>query len=72
MIPSSGSVTNLGYNQANQLTGYGQGSTTTATYAYNGDGLRMSQTVSGVTTPYTWDVSGAEPLLISDGTYDYV
>jgi YD repeat-containing protein len=72
MIPSSGSVTNLGYNQANQFTSYGQGSTTTATYAYNGDGLRMSQTVSGVTTPYTLDVSGAEPLLISDGTYDYV
>jgi len=25
-----------------------------------------------VASPYTWDVSGSEPLLISDGTYDYV
>ena len=72
MTPASGSATNLGYNQANQLTSYGQGSTTAATYAYNGNGLRMGQTVSGVTIPYTWDVSGSEPLLISDGTYDYV
>ena len=72
LTPSTGSATNLGYNQANQLTSYGTGSTTTATYTYNGDGLRMSQTVAGVTIPYTWDVSGSEPLLISDGTYDYV
>jgi RHS repeat-associated protein len=72
MTPSAGSATNLGYNQANQLTSYGQGSTTTATYTYDGDGLRMTQTVGGVTIPYTWDVSGSEPLLISDGTYDYV
>ncbi len=72
MTPSTGSATNLGYNQANQLTSYGTGSTTTATYTYDGDGLRMSQTVAGVASPYTWDVSGSEPLLISDGTYDYV
>jgi RHS repeat-associated protein len=72
MTPPSGSATNLGYDQANQLTSYGQGTTTTATYTYDGDGLRMSQTVSGVTIPYTWDVSSSEPLLISDGTYDYV
>jgi RHS repeat-associated protein len=72
MTPSTGSATNLGYNQANQLTSYGTGSTTTATYTYNGNGLRMSQTVGGVTIPYTWDVSGSEPLLISDGTYDYM
>jgi RHS repeat-associated protein len=72
MTPSSGSATTLGYDQANRLTSSGQGSTTTATYAYDGDGLRMSQTVSGVTIPYTWDVSGSEPLLLSDGSYDYV
>ncbi len=33
--------TNLGYDQGNRLTGWGQGSTTTATYTYNADGLRM-------------------------------
>jgi RHS repeat-associated protein len=72
MTPASGSATNLSYDEANQLTSYGTGSTTIATYTYNGDGLRMSKTVAGVTTPYTWDVSGSEPLLLSDGTYDYV
>jgi RHS repeat-associated protein len=72
MTPSSGSPTNLGFDEANQLTSYGEGSTTTATYAYNGDGLRMGKIVSGVMTPYSWDESGSEPLLISDGTNDYV
>jgi RHS repeat-associated protein len=70
VTPASGTVTNLGYDQANHLTSWSQGSTT-ATYAYNGDGLRMSKTVSGVTNPMTWDVGGL-PLLISDATFDYV
>jgi RHS repeat-associated protein len=72
VTPSTGSVTNLGYDQANRLKSWGQGSTTTATYAYNGDGLRMSKTVSGVTTPYTWDTSGRLALLIADGASQYV
>ena len=72
VTPPSGSPTNLGYDQANRLSSWGVGSTTTATYAYNGDGLRMSKTVSGVTTPFTWDVSGTIPRLISDGTSQYV
>jgi RHS repeat-associated protein len=70
VTPPTGSAASLGYDQANRLTSYAQGSTS-ATYKYNGDGLRMSKTVAGVTTPFTWDVSGV-PLLISDGTYDYV
>ncbi|MHB8613374.1 MAG: RHS repeat-associated core domain-containing protein [Candidatus Dormibacteraceae bacterium] len=70
MTPPSGSAASLGYDQANRLTSFVQGSIS-ASYKYNGDGLRMSKTVTGVTTPFTWDVSGM-PLLMSDGTYDYV
>ena len=56
------------YDQANRLTGY-DGS---ASYAYNGDGLRMSKTVSGATTQATWDVAEGLPLMLKDGTTSYV
>jgi RHS repeat-associated protein len=68
----SGSATHLGYDQGDRLTSYGQGSTTIATYAYNGDGLRTSKTVSGVTSQLTWDVASSPSSLLSDGTSDYV
>jgi RHS repeat-associated protein len=58
----------LTYNQANQLTAYG----TTASYAYNGDGLRMSKTVNHVTTAFTWDQSGSLPVLIAAGEDSYL
>jgi len=64
----TGATTTLAYDQANRLTGYGS----SATYGYNGDGLRMSKTVSGTTTPFTWDPSGSLPLLLSDGSSSYV
>jgi hypothetical protein len=41
---------------------------TAATYAYNGDGLRMSKTVNGTTTQQTWNTAEGLPLLIQDGT----
>jgi len=69
--PPAGSAASFGYDQANRLTSFQQGSTT-ASYAYNGDGLRMSKTVGGVAVPFTWDVSGSVPLLLSDSTYDYI
>jgi RHS repeat-associated protein len=53
----------LSYNQAGQLTAYG----TTATYAYDGDGLRISKTVNGATTAFAWDQSGSLPALITAG-----
>jgi RHS repeat-associated protein len=65
---SGGTATSLGYDQANRLVSYG----TSATYAYNGDGLRMSKTVSGVTTPFTWDVAEGPPLLLYDGSTSYI
>jgi RHS repeat-associated protein len=64
----SGTATTLGYDQADELVAYGSN----ATYAYNGDGLRTSKTVSSTTQQFTWDLSGANPLLLSDGTNEYV
>ncbi len=59
----------LAYDQANQLTTYG-GATT---YAYDGDGLRTSKTTSGTTQVFSYDqVTGSTPLLISDGSTDYI
>lgn len=65
---TSAGATSLGYNQAGELTGYG----TTATYAYDGDGLRMSKAVGGATTAFAWDQSGGVPLLIAAGSTSYV
>jgi len=58
----------LSYDQANRLTAYGSA----GTYAYNGDGLRMSKTVSGATSQFLWDVAGNLPLLIKDGSVAYL
>ncbi len=43
-----------------------------ASYAYDGDGVRVSQTVAGSTTNYMSDRAGALSLLIDDGTQGYV
>ncbi|MGI8806434.1 MAG: RHS repeat-associated core domain-containing protein [Acidimicrobiales bacterium] len=43
-----------------------------STYAYDGDGLRTSKTVAGVTTSFTWEASSGMPRLIDDGTNFYL
>jgi RHS repeat-associated protein len=68
LTPAGGSTVTMTYDQANRLTAYGGA----ATYAYNGDGLRMSKTVSGTTTQQAWDTAEGVPLLLVDGTTDYV
>ena len=42
------------------------------TYAYNGDGLRMSKTVGGTAEPFTWDTTTSVPQVLVDGSTDYV
>ena len=64
----SGAMTTLSYDQGNRLIAYGSA----ATYAYNGDGLRMSKTVSGTTSQFVWDVSSNLPLDIKDGSTAYI
>ena len=68
VAPPSGGATTLTYDQANRLTGYGA----SATYAYNGDGLRMSKTVGGSTSQFLWDVGSTLPLLLKEGSTAYV
>ncbi len=68
LTPPSGGATPLAYDQANRLTGYGAN----PTYAYNGDGLRLSKTVSGSTSQFLWDVGSTLPLLLKDGSTSYV
>ena len=59
------------YDQANRLVGLTAGRTT-ATYGYNGDGLRVSKTVGGRTQRFAWDISQGMPLVLGDGQAQYV
>jgi RHS repeat-associated protein len=69
--PSTGPASNLTFDQTGNLTRYSHGSTS-ATYAYNGDGLRMAKSVGGSTTAFTWDTAVSTPLLLSDATNNYI
>ena len=66
--PPSGPALTYIYDQANRMTAFG----TNATYQYAGDGLRMSKIVGTATEAFTWERSGTLPLLIMDGTTNYV
>jgi RHS repeat-associated protein len=61
-------VTSYSYDQANRLVALGGN----ISYAYNGDGLRASKTVSGTPTQFTWDTSGPLPLLVQGGPTRYI
>jgi RHS repeat-associated protein len=68
MTPALGPATQLTYDQADRLTGYGS----SATYAYDGDGLRAEKDVHGMQTAFTWDETGTVPLLLTAGRDSYV
>ncbi len=61
-------VAAYGYDQANRLTAY----KTTATYKYDGSGLRLSKTVSGATQRFVWDRAAGTEQLLADGANKYV
>jgi len=67
---STGSARTHGYDQAQRLTSVSGNAS--ATYTYNGDGLRTSKTVGATTTNFTWDLSSPLPMLLTDGTVDYL
>jgi RHS repeat-associated protein len=75
-IRPGGNTVTYGFDQANRLGQLSQqvGSNTTqlGSYAYNGDGLRMSKTVSGTTTQYAWDLASELPSMIQAGANRYV
>jgi RHS repeat-associated protein len=76
--PSGGQTVTLTFDQASRLTKYAASST--ASYGYNADGLRMCkylgsspqpcQTVGNVA--FVWDTSGSLPLLLKDGSTAYI
>jgi RHS repeat-associated protein len=75
--PTTGPATTYGYDQAGNLTSVerpkeGEVSEIKNTYAYNGEGLRASQTISGATSYPVWDVSGSLPLLLNGGSNNFV
>ncbi len=75
--PTAGPATTYGYDQAGNLISIerpkeGEVSKIEDTYAYNAEGLRASQTISGTTTYLTWDINDELPLLLSDGTNSYI
>jgi len=46
--------------------------TTTASYTYNGDGLRASKKVGSTTTKFVYDTAEGLPLVLSDGASFYL
>ncbi|HZK73486.1 MAG TPA: hypothetical protein VFD88_05750, partial [Clostridia bacterium] len=78
VTPTTGQAQTLTYDQANRLTKFAAASTTS--YGYNGDGLRMCKVAGSSTQPcqaggtiqFLWDVAGSLPLLLKDGTTNYI
>lgn len=75
--PASGPATAYGYDQAGNLLSVkreAEGPVTAVNdhYEYNGDGLRIAQTVGGSTSHLTWDYDGELPLLLGDEGDFYV
>jgi RHS repeat-associated protein len=75
--PTSGPATSYGYDQPGDLTTVNrpeEGATHKIedTYAYDGQGLRTSETISGSTKYLTWDQAEPLPLLLSNGTDSFV
>jgi len=69
--------TGYGYDQADDLVSAsraasGSSPAITDSYAYNGDGLRQSETTASGTSQLTWDVSGSLPLLAQDGSTSFI
>ena len=75
--PEKGGATTYGYDQAGDLTSVERPEKESVpkiedSYAYNGEGLRTSQTISGTTSYFAWNVTEGPPLLLSDGTNSYI
>lgn len=82
--PSASVTTTYNYDQAGNLTCLTVPNTSGATcaspnptysstFAYNGNGLRMSDTLAGQgTQQFTWDQTGSVPRILEDGTNAYL
>ena len=77
--PAAGYSTTYSYSQTAQLTGVSVGTasgTNTASYTYNGNGLRMGATevigTTHLTQKFTWSTQTATPELLSDGSHYFI
>ena len=87
VLQKQGGAVSFGYNEEGQLgngtttdesapvavsawTSYASPLASSYSYAYNG--LRMAKTVGAVTDTFVWDTSGGVPVVLSDGTNDYL
>ncbi|HKT83978.1 MAG TPA: RHS repeat-associated core domain-containing protein [Solirubrobacterales bacterium] len=75
--PSKGPATTYGYDQIGNLKSVtrkaeGEVKEIKDTYAYDGNGLRVSETINGTTTHMAWSMAGGQPLLLYDGTNYYL
>jgi choice-of-anchor C domain-containing protein len=64
--------TTYSYDQANRLTKVQTGPTVNGTYTYDGNGLRQAKTVGTITTRFAYDTVEALPLILNDGTNNYI
>jgi RHS repeat-associated protein len=76
-MPTTGAATSYSYDQADDLTSVerpaaGETPAIDDSYGYNGDGLRTTETSSGATRYWTWDVANGLPLLLSDESNSYI
>jgi RHS repeat-associated protein len=75
--PEKGGASTYGYDQAGNLTSVERPEKESVpkiedSYAYDGNSLRASQTISGTTTYFAWDMTEELPLILSDGTNSYI
>lgn len=75
--PTGGPETTYEYDEAGVLIGVkrpaeGEIAEIKDTYTYDGNNLRASQTISGTTTYMAWDTAEKLPLLLYDGTSNFI
>jgi RHS repeat-associated protein len=75
--PEKGGATTYGYDQTGNLTSVERPEIESVpkiedNYSYDGNSLRASQTISGTTTYFAWDMTEELPLILSDGTNSYI
>ncbi len=75
--PEKGGATTYGYDQVGNLISVVRPEKESVpkiedAYAYNGEDLRTSQTISGTTSYLAWDMAEGLPLILSDGTNSYI
>jgi RHS repeat-associated protein len=77
LTPSTGAATTYTYDEPGNLIAIekpkeGKVAGFTDTFTYDGNGLRVSQTIAKTTTYLAWQMNEAIPLILNDGTNSYI